>query len=172
MLTKGLRVVFCGSAAGNVSARRAAYYAHPQNRFWPTLFEVGLTPRQMAPAEYPSMPAYGLGLTDLCKTASGGDAELPADADDPSALDMKIRRYAPAILAFVGKRPAQVFSRRLLDRRAVEYGWQPASIGKTRLFVLPSPSPAAIRYWDIAWWRMLAEAARRPADGTGRTGAE
>ena len=142
-----------------MSARRGAYYAHPQNRFWPTLFEVGLTKTRVAPAEYRSILGSGLGLTDLCKTASGGDAELPADADDPLALEAKIRRFAPAILAFVGKRPAQVFIRQVLAQRRVDYGWQRDRIEQTRLFVLPSPSPAAIRYWDIGWWRLLADAA-------------
>ena len=157
-----MRVVFCGSAAGHESARQAAYYAHPQNRFWPTLHDVGLTPTRIVPAQFRSILKHGLGLTDLCKTASGGDVELPADADDPGALEAKIRHYAPAILAFVGKRPAQVFSRRMLGRRAVDYGWQEDRIGPTRLFVLPSPSPAAVRYWDIAWWRRLADAVGGP----------
>lgn len=158
VLARDLSIVFCGSAAGHVSARRGAYYAHPQNRFWPTLFDVGLTATRLAPSEYSTILGFGLGLTDLCKTASGGDADLPADADDPLALDAKIRRYAPTILAFVGKRPAQVFARRMFARRDVDYGWQPHRIDQTRLFVLPSPSPAAIRYWDIAWWQMLADA--------------
>lgn len=43
-----LSVVFCGTAAGNESARRRAYYAGPGNAFWPTLFKVGLTPRQFS----------------------------------------------------------------------------------------------------------------------------
>ena len=52
VLGPGLRIVFCGSAAGAVSARVGAYYAGPGNRFWPTLHRVGLTPRLLAPAEF------------------------------------------------------------------------------------------------------------------------
>jgi TDG/mug DNA glycosylase family protein len=33
VLMPGLKLVFCGTAAGTVSARRGQYYAHPQNRF-------------------------------------------------------------------------------------------------------------------------------------------
>ena len=44
LIKPGLRIVFCGTAAGNVSAARGAYYAHPQNRFWSALHAFGLTP--------------------------------------------------------------------------------------------------------------------------------
>ena len=54
VLAPGLRIVFCGTAAGTVSARRGAYYAHPQNRFWPALHAVGLTPRLMRPRTIPN----------------------------------------------------------------------------------------------------------------------
>ncbi len=52
LIRPGLRIVFCGTAPGTVSARRGAYYAHPQNRFWRVLHEVGLTPRLVAPEDY------------------------------------------------------------------------------------------------------------------------
>ncbi|MGF1608194.1 MAG: mismatch-specific DNA-glycosylase [Kiloniellales bacterium] len=154
VLREGLRIVFCGSAAGRRSAELGAYYAGPGNRFWPTLYAVGLTPRLLRPEEFPLLPDFGLGLTDLCKTALGADQALPAAADDPAALRRKIARYRPAVLAFVGKRPAAV----TLGRR-VDYGAQAERIGVTALFVLPSPSGAARRYWDEEPWRALGLAA-------------
>lgn len=158
VLRENLRIVFCGSAAGRRSAALGAYYAGPGNRFWPTLHAVGLTPRLLRPEEFALLPDFGLGLTDLCKTASGADQALPPAADDPAALRRKIARYRPAILAFVGKRPAAV----TLGRR-VDYGAQPERIGApgmtTALFVLPSPSGLARRYWDEEPWRALALAA-------------
>jgi len=63
VLAPGLSIVFCGTAAGTESARRRAYYAHPQNRFWRVLHEAGLTPRRLAPAEFALLPDFGLGLT-------------------------------------------------------------------------------------------------------------
>ncbi|MFC7609612.1 uracil-DNA glycosylase family protein [Teichococcus aestuarii] len=41
LLAPGLRLVFCGSAPGLVSAARGAYYAHPGNRFWGILHRRG-----------------------------------------------------------------------------------------------------------------------------------
>lgn len=151
VLDHGLRIVFCGSAAGRVSAERGAYYAGPGNRFWPTLAAIGLTPRQLPPEAFSSLPSYGLGLTDIAKEAAGADHQLPPGSDDPDALRAKILRFAPEVLAFVGKRPAQAYL-----GRAADYGRQPETLGPTQLFVLPSPSGAARRYWDDSWWHALA----------------
>jgi TDG/mug DNA glycosylase family protein len=154
VLEPGLAVVFCGSAASAISAARGAYYANPQNRFWHTLFEVGLTPYLLAPDQFRILPRYRLGLTDLAKEESGMDSQLSKSADDPAALRARILRAAPRILAFTAKRPAQVF----LNRKAPDYGWQAETLGPTRIFVLTSPSPAAVRWWDIGPWRALARA--------------
>ena len=155
VLAPGLRIVFCGTAAGSESARRQAYYAHPQNRFWRTLHEAGLTPRQLAPAEYALAPSFGLGLTDLAKHASGMDRELPAGAlgrDAQAALRAKIEAHAPLILAFT----SLTAGRRFLSRADARVGVQPERIGETAIWVLPSPSPTAGWNFDIAPWRALA----------------
>ncbi len=151
LLADRLAVVFCGSAAGRASARAGAYYAGPGNRFWPTLHATGLTPRQIRPHEFREILGLGIGLTDIAKTASGSDAALPAGADDAAGLGQKIDRYQPACLAFVGKRAGRAFL-----ARPVEYGPQPETVGRTGLFVLPSPSGAARRWWDESWWHALA----------------
>jgi TDG/mug DNA glycosylase family protein len=142
-MAANLAVVFCGSAVGSASARRGAYYAGPGNAFWPTLFEVGLTPRLLEPNEYRQVLDYGLGLTDLAKHVSGSD-EVLSDRDfDRTGLRAKIVRYEPRILAFTSKRAAVEY---LMCR--VQYGLLAETIGDTRLFVLPSPSGAARRFWD------------------------
>ena len=76
VLTVGLRVVFCGTAAGVQSARAGAYYAGRGNKFWRTVFTVGLTPRLLEPAEFRTVTQYGIGLTDIAKTYSGADSGL------------------------------------------------------------------------------------------------
>ena len=156
VLGPGLRIVFCGSAAGAVSARVGAYYAGPGNRFWPTLHSVGLTPRLLAPAEFRTVLDYGIGLTDLCKTEAGADADLSRYADDVAALTTKIARHRPAVLAFNGKRAGRVF----LGAETLDYGKQARRIGGTEIHVLPSTSGAARRWWDETFWRRVADAAR------------
>lgn len=151
LLQPGLALVFCGTAAGRRSAAERAYYAHPGNLFWRALFESGLTPRLMMPAEFPQLPSYGIGLTDLAKRHSGNDDQLPREAFDAPALRAKIERHAPRLLAFTSKNAA-----RAALGHAVGYGLQKETIGSTRLFVLPSPSGQARGHWDLAPWLALA----------------
>ncbi len=151
VLDYNLRVVFCGSAASRVSAREGAYYAGPGNRFWHTLHAIGLTPYCLKPQAFPEVLRFSLGLTDLAKEAFGADRSLPAKSDDPEAVRAKVAHYSPDWLAFTGKRAAQG-----LLCRAVGYGIQAETFGTTRLFVLPSPSGAARRYWNESWWHDLA----------------
>ncbi len=156
VLRHDLSIVFCGSAAGAASARAGAYYAGKGNLFWPILHKAGFTPRRLAASEFEMLPDYGFGLTDLAKHASGSDAELPLDAYDPDALELKIMRYRPDILAFNGKRPACAY----FAQRQVEYGLQADTVGQTLTYVLPSTAGLARRYWDDGWWERLAALGR------------
>jgi TDG/mug DNA glycosylase family protein len=151
VLAPGLRLVFCGTAPSRASAAARAYYAKPGNRFWPALHEAGFTPRRFHPSEYAELLGLGIGLTDLCKGHSGNDHELPDGALDVLALERKVRRFQPGVVAFTSKNAAQAFL-----GHGVDYGWQTERIGATRLFVLPSPSGQAVRFWDIRPWKALA----------------
>jgi double-stranded uracil-DNA glycosylase len=126
VLVPGLRVVFCGTA----SARAGAYYAGPGNRFWATLHEVGLTPELLAPAEFARLPEFGIGLTDVSKTASGSDLEVGRRGIDPERLDAAIAAVSPAHLAFTSKHSAEL----VLGRR-VDHGPQSERIGGTETWV-------------------------------------
>jgi len=157
VLRPGLTIVFCGTAPGAVSAARGFYYAHPYNKFWPTLHEVGLTPRRLAPEEYSLLPTWRIGLTDLAKRVFGMDKQLPPGAlGAEAAADLRARIEAcqPRILAFTSLTAGRKFL-----RRPAGFGEQPEAIGRSRIWLLPSPSPAAQWNWDIGWWRKLAERA-------------
>ncbi len=158
LLAPGLRVVFCGTALGRVSAEKKAYYANPNNYFWRALHESGLTPTLLKPRDYPRLLDYRIGLTDLAKRHFGNDIELPEDAFNTAALREKIEQYQPAILAFTSKTGAAA----LLERPtgATPYGFQPETIGDTRLYVLPSPSGQARVFWKPEIWQQLADAVR------------
>ncbi len=159
VLAPGLRIVFCGTAVGAASARRQAYYAGPGNRFWETLHEVGLTPRRIDPAGYRSVLDFGIGLTDLAKRVSGADSSLEAGDFDQDGLWAKIRACRPRLLAFTGKRAAAEALGRPVGYGLVREA-DPAALGagnaSTQLFVLPSPSGAARRYWSLEPWQELA----------------
>jgi TDG/mug DNA glycosylase family protein len=146
-----LDLVLCGSAPGPVSAARGHYYANPGNRFWRTLFEVGLTDRLHRPEDDHLLPEIGIGLTDIVKLKSGLDRDLaPADYD-PEGLAEKIARFAPRVLAFDSLNAG----RRALGRRA-GLGLQNEKIGGAEVFILPSTSGLACGHWTIAPWQDLA----------------
>jgi len=152
VLGPGLKVVFCGSAAGRRSAAAQAYYAGPGNRFWDMLYLIGLTPQRFAPPEYAAVLAYGIGLTDMVKRRSGNDDDLQREDFGADLLRRKITQYCPRVVAFNGKRAAQAFF-----GGQVDYGAQEAAMGTTMFFVLPSTSGAARRFWDEAPWLALGE---------------
>jgi TDG/mug DNA glycosylase family protein len=156
LLMPSLRLVICGSAAGTVSARKGEYYAGPGNKFWGILAQTGLTPRLLRPDEFPLLPGFGIGLTDLAKHASGPDASIRPDHYNPDGLAERIRACRPGILAFNGKRAASVFLGRKSD--GVRYGIQPEIPGLPAVFVLPSTSGLASGSWNPTHWHDVASA--------------
>ena len=159
LLTHDLKLVVCGTAVGSDSAQLKQYYAKPTNKFWKTLFQVRLTPIQLKPSEYRNLLEYGIGLTDLVKNKSGIDRDLtPGDFGSHVLLE-KIKTYQPKYLCFNGKRSAVEF---LL--RKVDYGLQPETIKATRIFIAPSTSGAANRWWDIGIWRELTKLCNQPVN--------
>ncbi|MBK5221113.1 MAG: mismatch-specific DNA-glycosylase [Thermoleophilia bacterium] len=153
VLSPGLRIVFCGTAAGRASARKRAYYAGPGNAFWPTLHAAGLTPVELAPGEFTRLPEFGIGLTDICKVRHGSDLEVGMVEFDVDGLRARIAEVEPLNLAFNGKNAA----RGALERD-VEYGIQDEQLGGAAVWVLPSTSGAARRFWDVGPWIELADA--------------
>ncbi len=67
-------------------------------------------------------------------------------ADKCTSVRAKVKQSVPKALTFNGKRAAQEF----YGRRA-SYGRQPDRIGSTVVFVLPSTSEAARRFWNKSY---------------------
>jgi len=118
------------------------------------LHEVGFTPRQLRPEEFREVLQYGLGLTDIAKHTFGMDSQLPAGSLGPEAtraLRERIDFYQPRVLAFTSVTGGS----RYLGRKA-RLGLQPERVGKTIVWVLPSPAQTANWRWDAGSWRQLA----------------
>lgn len=151
-LTYDLDIIFCGTAVGHQSARSRHYYAHPKNKFWRIIHEIDLTTRRLRPDEDHLVIRFGIGLTDLVKGVAGTDKELSKEQFGPSALEEKVLRYRPNVLCFNGKRAAQVY----IGRSSVNYGLINETIENTLIFVAPSTSGMANRWWDIKVWHSLS----------------
>jgi len=157
LLKPNLKIVFCGTAAGDVSASRQEYYAGPGNKFYPILFKTGLTERHLEPSEYESLLNYDIGLTDVVKIQSGNDDVLKKESFDVKGFIDKMVKYKPDIVAFNGKKSASYILGYNGRTSKVEYGDQNATIGSTELFVLPSTSGAASGYWEEKYWFELVK---------------
>lgn len=166
VLRPDLNLVICGTAASKVSAAKRQYYAGPGNRFWEVLAATGLTPHLLDPSEFREVLKFGIGLTDVVKDQSGMDASITFGGQGAS-LETRIQPLAPRFLCFNGKRAAM----EALDEKRVSYGLQSPTFGGTHLFVAPSTSAAARRWWDTGPWEELAERVLsptwRPACGHG-----
>ena len=162
VLAHNLDVIFCGTGAGRRSAAIQQYYAGQGNRFWPTLYDIGLTPRRLGPADFEEVLGFGIGLTDLVKHRAGADSALESKdfVDGRTRLRRNIFEYRPRFLCFNGLKAAQEF----LKDRYVDYGLQRHQVAKTRIFVAPSTSSMASGYWNIDCWHELAELVRSSRD--------
>jgi len=157
VLGPGLSVVICGINPGRWSAAAAAHFANPRNDFWRLLAEAGLTPRQLSPEEQWELLDLGLGLTNAAERTTPGSSDLRrADfAGSAERLERIAVELRPRFIAFVGK---AAYEGAFRERPAL--GLQERRLGETRLFVLPSTSPAnaAVPYEErLQWFHALAE---------------
>ena len=157
VLGPGLSVVFCGINPGRWSAAAAAHFANPRNDFWRLLAEAGLTPRQLSPEEQWELLDLGFGLTNAAERTTPGSSDLRrADfAGSAERLECIAVELRPRFIAFVGK---AAYEGAFRERPAL--GLQERRLGETRLFVLPSTSPAnaAVPYEQrLQWFHALAE---------------
>jgi TDG/mug DNA glycosylase family protein len=158
VLGPGLRVLFCGINPGRVSAAAGAHFANPRNDFWRLLRAAGFTPRLLEPAEQFELLAYGVGVTNAAARTTPGSGDLrKADfAGAATRLERIATELKPAWIAFVGKEAYRgTFGER------PELGEQERRLADSRLFVLPSTSPAnAAVPWDerLRWFEELSRA--------------
>jgi double-stranded uracil-DNA glycosylase len=161
VLAADLDVILVGINPGRVSAAAGAHFANPRNDFWRLLHAAGLVSRLYEPSEQFELLKEGVGVTNAAyrTTAGSGDlrrADFAGSAERLEGIAVELR---PRWMAFVGKEAYRgVFNER------PELGVQERRLGATRLFVLPSTSPAnAAVPWDerLRWFRALADALDR-----------
>jgi TDG/mug DNA glycosylase family protein len=158
VLASDLKVVFCGTAAGDTSAAMEAYYAGPGNKFYSILHRTGLTSAMLHPSEYRKLLTYYIGLTDVAKQISGNDSVLRNSDFDIRGFTVKIIKYSPKLLCFNGKAAAAAFLfNNHKKTKYVDFGLLPQKIRNTQLFVAPSTSGSANGIWDESIWFTLAK---------------
>jgi TDG/mug DNA glycosylase family protein len=142
-----------------VSAAARAHFANPRNDFWRLLHAAGFTSRLYEPHKQHEVLGEGIGITNaaLRTTPGSGDLRRADFAGAAKRLEAIARDYEPEWIGFVGKEAY----RGTFNERA-DFGEQERRLAGTRLFVLPSTSPAnAAVPWDerLRWFNELAKAA-------------
>lgn len=161
VLSNNLKVVFCGTAKGEVSAKLGFYYAGPGNQFYPILFKSGLTDKLLLPHECYEISNYKVGLTDLVHAQSGNDDIIDDESYDLIGFLEKIAKYKPKYIGFNGKKAASYALGFNGRTKKVKYGLQEQKIHDSIVFVLPSTSGSARKYWDESYWFELANMVTR-----------
>lgn len=171
-LAPGLDVVFVGINPGLYSVQRGHYFARTTNRFWPAFSRSRLSARARAELAVDALTAehdaallrFGVGFTDVVKRPSASAAALgPRDFQRWAPLLLRrLRRYRPRVACFHGLTGYRPFVRLVLGRAdaAPALGPQPETVGPTRLFVVPNPSPANAHFTvhdQAAWYDRLAD---------------
>jgi TDG/mug DNA glycosylase family protein len=173
----GVKVLLVGINPGVRSAQTGHHFAGPSNRFWKLLYESRLVTEPITDEDDARLPEWGLGITNLVARPSPGIDDLRPQEylEGWTALEAKIDRFHPGIVAFVGVTLYRALWRVLGHAKApvVRLGAQRARIHGARVFVLPNPSG---RNANFTYAEMLAafsalRSARRGIAGASSAGS-
>jgi TDG/mug DNA glycosylase family protein len=139
-----VRLLFVGINPGLWTAAVNAHFARRGNRFWPALYGAGITPHLvdvsegMSESDRELVLGLGIGITNIVPTASARAEEVSLDElrAGAVALEAKVRRWAPRVVAVLG---LTAYRKAFADQKAAE-GRQEARYGGAELWVLPNPS--------------------------------
>src|SRR5262249_39355375 len=100
----GLKVLFCGINPSLYSAAVGHHFARPGNRVWPARHAGGFTERRLHPSEQAELLRAGYGITNLVARATAAAEELSDEEllRGGRLLGRKVKRYEPAVVAFLG----------------------------------------------------------------------
>lgn len=167
----GVKVLFVGINPGVRSAVCGHHFAGPSNNFWKLLFDSGLVPERVTHVDDDRLAEWGYGITNIVARPTPGvsDLSLAELRAGRAALERKVRRYKPEIVALVGitvyralfpggrgSNPGGV--------RKVAPGPAPDRLGDARVWVLPNPSGRNAHYSYaemVKAFRALRNASRR-----------
>jgi TDG/mug DNA glycosylase family protein len=138
LLAPDLKILFCGINPGLYSGAVGHHFARPGNRFWPTLHAAGFSDRLLSSFEEHELLKQGCGITNLVDRATATADELTAKELIAGArrLMRKVRRYRPAVIAFLGI----TAYRMAFQRKRVAFGPQEERLADAGIWVLPNPS--------------------------------
>jgi TDG/mug DNA glycosylase family protein len=156
-----VQVLFVGINPGVRSAEVGHHFAGYSNRFWRLLTDSGLVPEAIRAEEDGRLVEWGLGITNLIPRVTPGiDTLQPEEyVAGERALRRKVRRWKPAIVAFLGV----TLYRAVFDVRGtarVVCGEQRDTFEGAHVFVLPNPSGRNANFSYAEMLKAFGELAR------------
>ena len=159
-------LVFVGINPSLMTAATGTHFAHPSNRFYPSLHAAGLTDRQLprgvahTDEDARALTDRGIAVTNVVARATArasdlSDAELRAGVP---VLEAKLERWRPVVVAFTGV----TAYRTAFGERDAALGLQDRDLAGAEVWVVPNPSGLnAHETIDslAAWYRRVAGAA-------------
>lgn len=163
-LKEGMDIVLVGLNPSLRSVEVGHYFATPRNRFWRAINRSGLLTEPLdANTDY-NMSEQGIGMTDIVKRPTRGASDLRAAdyREWAPALKEKLERFQPLIVCFHGTVAYRNYLRYADDTKvsSIRLGLQSHTIGRSRVFVAPNPSPANAAYsldTLACWYNALRE---------------
>ncbi len=147
-IENGLQLLSIGLNPSPPSVEACVYFAGKRNRFWKALNASGLIEEELE-ATPESMQRlykyYKIGFTDTVKrpTPGAGDLRKADFVRDVPILKRQIIEYQPQIAWFHGKVAYKQFvAIAKIHNTDIDWGLQKETIGSSKIFVSPNPSPA------------------------------
>jgi len=139
-----LRILFCGINPGRLSGELGLHFARAGNRFWKLLHAGGFTDRVLLPSEQATLPALGIGITNIAERTTATASELGHDELRAGALVLegKAVDLRPRFIAVLGLGAY----RTAFGRPHAVIGKQPETLGGAALWLLPNPSGLQAHY--------------------------
>ncbi len=163
-LKPDLDIILVGLNPSLYSVEVGHYFSTTRNRFWPAINRSGLLAEPLDASTDYKMLEQGIGLTDIVKRPTRGASDLRAAdyREWAPVLKEKLERFSPLIVCFHGVVAYRNYLRHAENIRqsSIELGLQPHTIGRSRVFVIPNPSPANAAYsldTLIHWYQVLRD---------------
>jgi TDG/mug DNA glycosylase family protein len=158
VVAPSLRVLFVGINPGLRSAALGHHFAGKGNPFWRLLHAAQLIDRPLGFLEERQLLDYGLGITNVVHRATRSADELSRDElrAGVAALDRKVRRLTPSVVALVG---ISIYRAIYGGAASAGPGAKAERFAGAELFVLPNPSGRNASYPGfedkLVWYRKL-----------------
>ncbi|GGU09454.1 mismatch-specific DNA-glycosylase [Nocardioides albus] len=139
-----LRLLFVGINPGLWTAATQTHFAHPLNRFYPSIFRAGITTRPidasagMTAEDRDYFRDRGIGFTNIVRRATAKASEL---------TNVELKEGGAELFSLVARRKPEVVAiagitayRTAFNRPKAKQGRQPEPLAGAELWVVPNPS--------------------------------